>query len=48
MGQDDGNPMLFQQEVRNCVGGAVTLGVWSAKVDTLFSHSHIFILEEIK
>ncbi|KAF8424963.1 GRASP55/65 PDZ-like domain-containing protein [Tirmania nivea] len=28
---DDGNPMLFQQEVRNCVGGAVTLGVWSAK-----------------
>ena len=29
---DDGNPMLFQQEVRNCAGGAVTLGVWSAKV----------------
>ena len=36
LGQDDGNPMLFQQEVRNCVGGAVTLGVWSAKV-SMFS-----------
>ncbi|KAI5797919.1 GRASP55/65 PDZ-like domain-containing protein [Peziza echinospora] len=33
---DDGNPILFQQEVWNCVAGrggsgSVTLGVWSAK-----------------
>ena len=29
---DDGDTALFQQEIRNCAGGAVSLGVWSAKV----------------
>ncbi|CAK7216405.1 hypothetical protein SCUCBS95973_002801 [Sporothrix curviconia] len=28
---DDSDPMLFAQEVRNCAGGTVTLGLWSAK-----------------
>ncbi|KAF8456758.1 GRASP55/65 PDZ-like domain-containing protein [Kalaharituber pfeilii] len=28
---DDGNPLLFRQEVQNCLGTAVTLGIWSAK-----------------
>lgn len=28
---DDGNARLFQQEVANCAGSAVTLGIWSAK-----------------
>ncbi|KAK3394730.1 GRASP55/65 family protein [Podospora didyma] len=28
---DDSDPGLFAQEVRNCAGGAVTLGLWSAK-----------------
>lgn len=30
--QDDPSPGLFGQEVRNCAGGMVTLGLWSAKV----------------
>ncbi|EPE04765.1 golgi family reassembly stacking protein [Ophiostoma piceae UAMH 11346] len=28
---DDSDPMLFAQEVRNCAGSTVTLGLWSAK-----------------
>lgn len=28
---DDPSPGLFGQEVRNCAGGMVTLGLWSAK-----------------
>ncbi|KUI66680.1 hypothetical protein VM1G_01594 [Cytospora mali] len=28
---DDPSPGLFAQEVRNCAGGMVTLGLWSAK-----------------
>ncbi|KAK3383774.1 GRASP55/65 PDZ-like domain-containing protein [Lasiosphaeria ovina] len=28
---DDSDPRLFAQEVRNCAGGAVMLGLWSAK-----------------
>lgn len=28
---DDPSPALFAQEVRNCAGGTVTLGLWSAK-----------------
>ncbi|CAN8098750.1 unnamed protein product [Discula destructiva] len=28
---DDPSPGLFAQEVRNCAGGTVTLGLWSAK-----------------
>ncbi|EGX47809.1 hypothetical protein AOL_s00083g21 [Orbilia oligospora ATCC 24927] len=28
---DDADPRLFQEEVRNCAGYSVTLGVWSAK-----------------
>ncbi|CAK7264802.1 hypothetical protein SEPCBS57363_001265 [Sporothrix epigloea] len=28
---DDSDPILFAQEVRNCAGGRVTLGLWSAK-----------------
>ncbi|KAL1880808.1 hypothetical protein VTK73DRAFT_4978 [Phialemonium thermophilum] len=28
---DDPDPRLFAQEVRNCAGGSVTLGLWSAK-----------------
>ncbi|OAA62623.1 golgi reassembly stacking protein [Niveomyces insectorum RCEF 264] len=28
---DDSDPFLFAQEVRNCAGGNVTLGLWSAK-----------------
>lgn len=31
-GQDDPDPHLFAQEVRNCAGASVTLGIWSAKV----------------
>ena len=30
--QDDPSPGLFAQEVRNCAGGSVSLGLWSAKV----------------
>jgi hypothetical protein len=30
--QDDSDPVLFAQEVRNCAGGSVMLGLWSAKV----------------
>lgn len=30
--QDDSDPVLFAQEVRNCAGSMVTLGIWSAKV----------------
>lgn len=26
------DPNLFAQEVRNCAGGTVTLGLWNAKV----------------
>ncbi|CAG9938291.1 unnamed protein product [Clonostachys rosea f. rosea IK726] len=26
------DPTLFAQEVRNCAGGTVTLGLWNAKV----------------
>ena len=29
---DGSNAALFAQEVRNCAGGTVTLGLWSAKV----------------
>ncbi|KAJ2965713.1 hypothetical protein NQ176_g10483 [Zarea fungicola] len=32
---DNPGPSLFAQEVRNCAGGSVSLGVWSAKA----SHS---------
>ncbi|OBT77844.1 hypothetical protein VF21_03219 [Pseudogymnoascus sp. 05NY08] len=28
---EDSDPSLFAQEVRNCAGGTVTLGLWSAK-----------------
>ncbi|KAK6843593.1 hypothetical protein PG987_004453 [Apiospora arundinis] len=28
---DNPDPMLFAQEVRNCAGGSVALGLWSAK-----------------
>ncbi|KAK3329610.1 GRASP55/65 PDZ-like domain-containing protein [Apodospora peruviana] len=28
---DDSDPRLFAQEVRNCAGGSVMLGLWSAK-----------------
>ncbi|KAI1265997.1 GRASP55/65 PDZ-like domain-containing protein [Xylariaceae sp. FL1019] len=28
---DNPDPMLFAQEVRNCAGGSVSLGLWSAK-----------------
>ncbi|GJN77703.1 golgi reassembly stacking protein [Purpureocillium lilacinum] len=28
---DDPNPSLFAQEVQNCAGGTVTLGLWNAK-----------------
>lgn len=31
---DNPAPGLFAQEVRNCAGGTVTLGIWSAKVRT--------------
>ncbi len=30
--QDDPDPHLFAQEVRNCAGASVSFGVWSAKV----------------
>lgn len=30
--KEDSDPNLFAQEVRNCAGGTVTLGLWSAKV----------------
>lgn len=30
--QEDPDPHLFAQEVRNCGGASVTFGVWSAKV----------------
>lgn len=30
---DSSDPALFAQEVRNCAGGTVTLGMWSAKVN---------------
>lgn len=29
---DNPDPILFAQEVRNCAGGSVTLGLWNAKV----------------
>lgn len=29
---DDSDPALFAQEIRNCAGSTVTLGLWSAKV----------------
>jgi hypothetical protein len=32
--QDDSDPILFAQEVRNCAGSTVMLGIWSAKVCT--------------
>lgn len=41
--QDDPSPNLFAQEVRNCAGGTVTLGLWSAKVHTSLpfqTHAH--------
>lgn len=28
---DDSDPALFAQEIRNCAGSTVTLGLWSAK-----------------
>ncbi|KAH8815000.1 GRASP55/65 PDZ-like domain-containing protein, partial [Xylogone sp. PMI_703] len=28
---DDSDPTLFAQEIRNCAGGTLTLGLWSAK-----------------
>jgi len=30
--QDNPDPALFGAEVRNCAGGSVELGLWSAKV----------------
>lgn len=33
--QDDSDPRLFAQEIKNCAGGAVMLGLWSAKVHSL-------------
>lgn len=30
---DNPSPQLFAQEVRNCAGGSVTLGLWNAKVN---------------
>lgn len=30
--QEHADPSLFAQEVRNCAGGTVTLGLWNAKV----------------
>jgi hypothetical protein len=30
--KDDSDPQLFAQEVRNCAGSSVMLGLWSAKV----------------
>lgn len=33
--KEDSDPNLFAQEVRNCAGGTVTLGLWSAKVISL-------------
>lgn len=30
--QENPDPGLFAQEVRNCAGGTVTLGLWNAKV----------------
>ncbi|KAH0548652.1 hypothetical protein GP486_007804 [Trichoglossum hirsutum] len=38
---DDPDPSLFAQEVRNCAGSAVTLGVWSAKVGLGFSSAAV-------
>jgi hypothetical protein len=35
--QDDSDPRLFAQEVRNCAGSSVMLGLWSAKVSF---HTH--------
>ncbi len=32
--QDNPDARLFAQEVRNCAGGTVALGIWSAKVRT--------------
>lgn len=33
--KEDSDPRLFAQEVRNCAGSTVTLGLWSAKVHVL-------------
>lgn len=30
--QDNPDPTLFAQEIRNCAGGTVTLGLWNANV----------------
>lgn len=30
--QEHADPNLFAQEVRNCAGSTVTLGLWNAKV----------------
>ena len=35
--QDDPDPHLFAQEVRNCAGSTVTLGIWGAKGQRLRS-----------
>lgn len=32
---DNPDPLLFGQEVRNCAGASVTLGLWNAKVGPL-------------
>lgn len=40
--KEDSDPNLFAQEVRNCAGGTVTLGLWSAKVTPLSSLPHDF------
>ena len=38
--QDNPDSRLFAQEVRNCAGGSVSLGIWSAKVRTPHAHAH--------
>ncbi|KFY28240.1 hypothetical protein V493_03030 [Pseudogymnoascus sp. VKM F-4281 (FW-2241)] len=42
---EDSDPSLFAQEVRNCAGGTVTLGLWSAKGQRTRT-LHIPIFEE--
>lgn len=32
--QEEGNPYLFLQEVRNCAGRDVSFTIWSAKVSS--------------
>lgn len=39
--QEDSDPNLFAQEVRNCAGGTVALALWSAKACLPLSPSHM-------